>query len=1109
MKKIAGLLALLLSTSVLAQDATQDATPDESPNVLREISLAGWRAGAWNKATGALETSSEIPSAADGMDDESHRITANYSGKGFEFFSIEPIEGAIPGKCQRVSLWARTPDSGYTWGIKFKDAQGRAKVAGKKLERTFKLTPGDWQQLDLLIPSEWEQPLTITSITGHNWNHKADEASTSLDIYGLTVETDISNVKDRSKLIAIQLTSTSERNLFTLDNPCRYNVSIDSWLGKEVTGLLEYIAKDLDGNVVARRKRNIAFTGAHIESLGYTPEKFGIFDLDISLTLSVGIEFAKQMRFAFIPTPHEYTPAEKLASPYGLNIHGGMDGVAYNDIARVGITWVRDYAFKREWTLRAKGDDGKYAGWPWYQKIATQIEESGLMLVPIWMGALKDPVTVDGDLVPNAQWRSDLLHMVMAFPQFPSWELDNEYDLHHKREEEARNWSSYNEYHRVFGLGIHFLNQDTLTVEQGTAGLHPARVRAAIASGAFDEIDVINAHFYCGINPPEISFRNANTGQGDHPKALVFDNLRDLVAAADSDGQDRQTWITEFGWDTLAGHIVSEKEQAAYLQRGYLLGFQAGLDRMFWYWNRDTKEVPNNFFDGCGIFDPKDEPKPVCSSLSALVHFLKLPEPIGTFDLGPNTLGYVFRDQGKLTACAFKIDKELPGPTSSTFDSGEIYNMYGNPLEGRTHTLDIAPIWIVGISEDDPFVLETAFDIKSHYYVRVGSGDDSIIELRVINRQQTPILAEYTVKCDEGCTAKPATQPILVAPGETSIYPITVSVASGVPASKRSIEVNITGSNIQKTLAVTLDIIQVASINSEALSVTPGQETLTAVLKNNSTQPHDFTVTATAPASWDIEPQQQTITAMAPESSQEISFDVNWSTDWTANEEATLAVSTPNGSVVATCPIIPGALTVPAVYNIICDADLSDWPSGTKIPDWALSSTKGAANADVYLAYTTDGIYVAVDIDESGCLVTDPKWFWAQDTLELFIDAANDKTERKKFKPTDHQFWVCPLTDSGEIYAGRWKRDDEIAETQYDLKQITGKSLKTDTGYIMELFIPASIVTGLNLEEGAEIGLNLNINVPSNLESREIYWPKDKSWNIQSKPHNWGTLLLQ
>ena len=77
-----------------------------------------------------------------------------------------------------------------------------------------------------------------------------------------------------------------------------------------------------------------------------------------------------------LPVPRELSRQQKLASPYGLNVHSG-EKVVLVPFRRAGIVWFREYAFSFDWLLRAKGKDGSYAGWPYYPKIVQAYQDAG------------------------------------------------------------------------------------------------------------------------------------------------------------------------------------------------------------------------------------------------------------------------------------------------------------------------------------------------------------------------------------------------------------------------------------------------------------------------------------------------------------------------------------------------------------------------------------------------------------------------------------------------------------------------------------------------------------------------------------------------------------
>lgn len=80
-----------------------------------------------------------------------------------------------------------------------------------------------------------------------------------------------------------------------------------------------------------------------------------------------------------------------------------------------------------------------------------------------------------------------------------------------------------------------------------------------------------------------------------------------------------------------------------------------------------------------------------------------------------------------------------------------------------------------------------------------------------------------------------------------------------------------------------------------------------------------------------------------------------------------------------------------------------------------------------------------------------------------------------------------PLIDEGRVYAGQWKRGNEIPETRYDLP-IEGAKRKTEGGYIVEFLLPASFLQGFKPQVGVKIGLNINLTVRGKHYDRDVYW---------------------
>ncbi len=1050
-----------------------------------------------------LDSSDEHPN--EGFFKKSMFIEVKYSGKGFEHSGISFSDGKIPGNCKKIRFYAKVSSPKFSWIVKFKDAKGREELNGKKFEYGIKASQDKWTLNEFAPPPDWERPLTLAVIAAHNWSDKTTAADASLLVNSLEIETEIPKGTDPSSLMGISCGASQNDRIFCEGEKIGFNIDISSWTGKEMNCKLDYEISGSDGKSLEKESKNFKFSDSFHFEISPKIEKFGSYELSLKLSCEGCKDFEKKMRFVYIPKAQEYTMEEKYVSPYGLNSHGGKTDVNYPSFHKIGFVWLRDYAYSYGWMLRAKGDDGKYNGWPWYQKMDRTVKSSGMLLLPCLMGMLSDGIK-KGDMSMSQEMKTNLAHIFMSFPDYLAWEADNEFDYKLGKEEAARNWSAYGAYHKKFADTVKFINEKALAVEQGNAGFFPERTAMLITKGDFENIDVINGHFYCGTNPPELNKYNYNANQGiPIPPRSLFDGLRAYKEAASCDGKKRQTWITEFGWDTLAGHIVSEDEQAAYLQRGFMLGIEAGIDKMFWFSDTDTKDKPINFFDGCGVLDPKLDPKPVCASMAAIAKMMKLPKSVGNFTLGENTYGRVFSDRGKLLAAVFKLDPAKPD-IKLEIPEGELFDIYSNPIKGRKISLGVSPVWITPISPEGDIYKQTAFDLKSNYYNGMAAGDEGEILFRASNNRKTPISAKFSVRIPDGWTAVPSSGTIDAAVGETKVVPIRIKSPSSEKSPLKKVLIDVVDGDAKKTIEAEYAMILPGSVSSVPLIGNPGKSPTKATVTNNGSDTKTFALSAVVPKSWKISPEKIDSIELPANSSKSFDFEVEWSPNWRPDEKALFILSAPNGTQISECGIIPPAMPIYSAGKIAFDGKLDDWPAECKIPSWALGSTASDSVADIYMGYSKDGISIALDVKSSKLAQSDPRSFWSQDSAEIFIDTLNDKNARREYAVTDHQFWVSPQTNEKRAYLGRWKRNNETPAIEYDIKGIESFSMKKGDGYILEVRIPAEKIKDFKPEKGAKLGMDLILNIKRNPEDVQIYWPREKADQIAEKPQLWGTL---
>ena len=491
------------------------------------------------------------------------------------------------------------------------------------------------------------------------------------------------------------------------------------------------------------------------------------------------------MSLAHLPAEQKLTEEQKLASPYGLNVHSGAK-IVVNPYKKAGLVWFREYAFAYDWLLRAKGDDMKYAGWPYYPQIVNAYTDAGVKCLPVIQKSLTPPAVtggkVTGRIGPDKTWTREIASVVMAFPQITHWELSNEYDLpaDNLKPEELRDWANYRAFHKQFANILEIVGGGELTaVENGRAGIWPERLLRCVQSGDFDKIGVVNVHHYCGTDAPETNVSNFNMGSESKLPALLFDELRTAKRAGQADGKPRQCWLTEFGWDTLAGPAVSPYEQAVFLPREWMLAMSAGIDKAFWFYNFDAAE-PKQFFDGCGLLDAKGEPKLSLCSLAGLTSVLPSPHYVGDLNAGPNTCGYVFEDGGKLVAALWSI-KGDDGPTVK-FNAEQLKDFLGNPMAGQSAKLTMAPVYAIGLNKSDVWYKQTAYSLESPHLVPAAAGDVVHPKVRVTNHRAEAIACQVNLTLPAGWQAEQVAVSASVAPGATQDLelPFTIPFAEAI-----------------------------------------------------------------------------------------------------------------------------------------------------------------------------------------------------------------------------------------------------------------------------------------------------------------------------------------
>ncbi len=1124
--RLAGLAAgIALASGIASVDAQQ---------VVQKTAYDGsgaWSVGPWNKAKG----STSIVSEAGAKHGRCARIETSFSGKDFEFAAYElSPEMLVPGRIRKVVVRGKLDDPGYGFVLNLKDGWG---CGGKPFEKPLKFST-EWQEIEVKIPADWVQPVTIVGVGTHNWGKQSQEKKVTLWIDEIRVETDLADVDlasgalkgwtpdpnpkepdkspkecPKTALVAVELSPAAPFGVFTGEEPA-LALSMRNWLATTLKGTLTWNISDYDGNRLgAPGRKEISADSIASVSIPVPAQKYGIYTVKADLDLSDGKKISKEMKLAKLPPLHNLSREQKIASPYGMNVHSG-GRIVIEPFMKAGIVWFREYAFSYDWLLKAKGGDKKYAGWPYFPKIVQAYRDLDVMLLPVMQKSIKPPQAADGKisgpLGPDAAWRKEIADVVQAFPDIQFWELSNEYDLDaaHRRVETLCGWKNYQLYHEAFAQVLKALEVmgggPYFPIENGRAGIWPELARDCVKSGHFAQIYALNSHHYCGVDAPERNFCNANMDMV-RPR-YFFDDLREQKRAASADGIKRQSWFTEFGWDILAGRIVNPYQQAAYLPRAWMLQMAAGTDKCFWFYNFDSA-TPKVFFDGMGLLDARGEPKANLCSLAGITNILPQPEYVGSINAGgDNTHGYVFRNDGKLVASLWTI-KGDEGPEIS-FAAGELKDWFANPLQGRKAKLKMTPIYLVGLSKDDPFYLQTAYEVESPHLMTLSPADKTEVVVRVANNRGTPISGEISAKTPEGWEC-PAASFEGIAPGQSKDIVMPLKIPNGQKLGQTSMTLHCKeAGKMVKEMPVAALVRPGATIAAPAIVGSPGKTEIKVSIGNQAARALSGKLRLELPSTWKADKTEYDVAEIPAGGSTEVSVPLEWSSGWPADQSAMLRFLGPN-ELDINAPIIPPQYQMrKAKAGLKMDGDLSDWPADSQMPSWMLGRKMNDTEAKIFLAWAPEGIYGAVEVKNSRIVNQDPKWFWACDALELFLDARGDKTQRE-YGEGDHQFWFVPLPDQNRVYVGQWKRGKEISANREDIAKIQSGCKRKGDGYVMEFLLPASDLKAYKPAPGSKLGVNLNLTVFGKPIQDEVYWPNTKASGLGFQPQHFGTLDLQ
>lgn len=913
-----------------------------------------------------------------------------------------------------------------------------------------------------------------------------------------------------SATLAVTCSTGQQANILT-EPTAHLKIDFKNPKPEAQAGTEKFTVTDQDGNETATWTEDLNVKGTATIQHDVSLPRYGLYTLAITgpLKLSFG-PMDDPATFAYVPPQKELTEAQKLASPYGTNYHIA-DPRLFDAFKKAGVYWFRSYAFTLDDMDRAKGADHRYSppnGYN-YRAIIDDYDKNGVYVLPI-LDAIHPPK--DGNIGPSDEWKTKMHDVIAAFPTVKYWELSNEYDLNAgSKTEPPIHWKNYLLYHKAFGDIVAEVGHGKVTaVENGRSEILPQTVTRFIKTGDFDNIGVVNSHHYTGAEPPEVNFYNYNTGgerSDDIRPGTLFDMLKAMKVAADSDGKKRQSWISEFGWDTKFGPTqkVSLAEQAAYLQRAFLLIIASGTERGFWFYNFDLTGMGgrHGYFDGCGLLNTNLEPKPSFSAMAGMTSILPTPVYVGTINAGPNTAGYVFEEDSELVAALWAIKGTGP---KVTFHTEQLMDYLGNKLDGFSAELKIAPVYAIGLDKSDILYRQTAYSLDSPQRIEATAGDLMTPVILVKNNRAQEIKATIKLSLPSGWTAEKPEVTITVPPGAQQKISMPYTINPDEKLGVQEITFTATeGTEAVKTFSETVAVVHHFEYHVGSITGAPGKTTVPVTIRNRTAFPQSGNLVIKVPQSWQA-PATIPVKDIQPTEDRSIPVELTWSPDWKDGESASITFQ-PTKLAPETLPIIPNQFHLNQATGITPDGDLSDWAKSDAFPSWMLGCTSGAPDAKLWMAWAPEGLYVAVEVHDSVRKVDDPRTFWDADSLELFLSTRGDSAP-DKLTPADHHFWMVPQVQDKKVYIGEWIMENNRDMSRYDLPGIKSAAVQTDDGYIMEFLLPASLIKDFPTASGGSFRLDAILNVHGSKGNREIYWPENKASGVVDHPNDWGLIKL-
>lgn len=202
----------------------------------------------------------------------------------------------------------------------------------------------------------------------------------------------------------------------------------------------------------------------------------------------------------------------------------------------------------------------------------------------------------------SEDWNKYVFETSKRYKKNRYWEIINEIDIVHHLVPDFKS-AYYFSFLKEGYNAIKKTNPRAMVLFSGLSSITEVDIDHLLTKDCVPYFDIMNVHKY------------ANNRVKPEDFIGFYKKLHHIMTNINI---NKPVWVTETGASTYSNGGVSEKLQAIWLPRIFLISFACGIDKVFWYKSRSREIDKNDIEDHYGLWHKDYTPKPAFYTYEAL-----------------------------------------------------------------------------------------------------------------------------------------------------------------------------------------------------------------------------------------------------------------------------------------------------------------------------------------------------------------------------------------------------------------------------------------------------------------------------------------------------------